>query len=254
MKKIIIMGASSGIGLHVAEAFLSRGLRVGLASRHTAVLHELSGKYPGLVEYESIDVTHRDAPEKLEKLIDKMGGMDIYLHVSGIGLPNPDLDPQKEAEVINTNAAGLARMTSAAYNYFRDNGRKGQIAAVTSVAGTKGIGQLAAYSASKRCAQNYLVALEQLANEEGLDIAFTDIRPGWVRTPLLNDDASYPMEMTVEEVVPQVIKAIVRKKRVAVIDWRWNLAVGLWRCIPNALWTHINIPLSSTGQSFPDRK
>lgn len=254
MKKIIIMGASSGIGLHVAEALLSRGLRVGLASRHTATLHELSGKYPGLVEYESIDVTHRDAPEKLERLIAKLGGMDIYLHVSGIGVPNSELDPQKEAEVINTNASGLVRMTSAAYNYFRDNGRKGQIAAITSVAGTKGIGQLSAYSASKKCGQTYLVALEQLAHEEGVDIAFTDIRPGWVRTPLLNDDASYPMEMSVEEVVPLVIKAIVRKKRVAVIDWRWNIAVGLWRCIPNILWTRMQIPLSSTGKLFPDGK
>lgn len=254
MKKIIIMGASSGIGLHVAEAFLSRGLRIGLASRHTTTLHELADKYPGLVEYESIDVTHRDASEKLGKLIDKLGGMDIYLHVSGIGLPNPDLDPQEEAEVINTNASGLVRMTSAAYNYFRINGRKGQIAAVTSVAGTKGIGRLAAYSASKRCAQNYLVALEQLAHEEGVDISFTDIRPGWVRTPLLDEDATYPMEMSVDEVVPLVIKAIVRKKRVAVIDWRWNIAVGLWRCIPNILWTRMDFPLSSTGESFPDRK
>lgn len=254
MKKMIIMGASSGIGLHTAEALLSRGMRLGLASRHTETLRQLAKKYPGLVEYESIDVTHRDAPERLEALIEKLGGMDIYLHVSGIGKPNTGLDPNIEADVITTNATGLVRMTSAAYDYFRRTGSKGQIAAVTSVAGTNGIGRLAAYSASKRCGSTYLTALEQLAHEEGVDVSFTDIRPGWVRTPLLSDASRYPIEMTTEEVVPLVIKAIVRKRRVAVIDCRWAIAVGLWRCIPDALWVRLKIPMTISGEPFPDKE
>lgn len=253
MKKMIIMGASSGIGLQTAEALLSRGMRLGLASRHTEVLRSLSKKYPGLVEYESIDVTHRDAPEKLNALIGRLGGMDIYLHVSGIGNPNPELDPNVEADVINTNAAGFVRMVSAAYDYYSSNGRKGQIAAVTSVAGTKGMGKLPAYSASKKCASIFLTALQQRANNEGLEIAFTDIRPGWVRTPLLNDDSVYPMEMTPEEVVPLVIKAIVRKTRVAVIDSRWAAAVALLKCIPDALWVKIDFPLTKSGNPFPTK-
>ncbi|MDE6342109.1 MAG: SDR family NAD(P)-dependent oxidoreductase [Muribaculaceae bacterium] len=254
MKKMIIMGASSGIGLHTAEALLKRGMRLGLASRHTETLRRLAAKYPGLVEYESIDVTHRDAPHRLETLIEKLGGMDIYFHVSGIGKPNSGLDPNLEAEVITTNAAGFVRMTSAAFDYFRRSGRKGQIAAVTSVAGTNGIGRLAAYSASKRCASTYLTALEQLAHEEGVEVAFTDIRPGWVRTPLLSKESRYPMEMTPEEVVPLVIKAIVRKKRVAVIDCRWALAAGLWKCIPDTLWVRLDIPTTISGDPFPEKE
>ncbi len=254
MKKIIIMGASSGIGLHLAEALLSRGMRLGLASRHTETLLKLSKKYPEQVEYKSIDITHRDAPTHLDELIERLGGMDIYIHVSGIGVSNTELDPNKEADVITTNATGLVRMTSAAYDYFKKSGRKGQIVAVTSVAGTNGIGQLAAYSASKRCGATYLTALEQLANQENVDIDFTDIRPGWIRTPLLDENSKYPMEMTLDEVVPLIIKAIVRKKRVAVIDWRFNLLVGVWRCIPNALWVKLNIPLTLGGSTFPDKK
>lgn len=251
MKRIVIMGASSGIGLHVAEAFASRGVKVGLASRKTETLKAMKDKYPELVEYESIDINKPGAPEKLGKLIDRLGGMDIYFHVSGIGYENLDLDAQREVDIITTNAAGFARMVSTAYRYFRDNGISGRIAAVTSVAGTNGIGRLSAYSASKKCAQTYLVALEQLANAEGADISFIDIRPGWVRTPLLFDDRKYPMEMDLDYVVPLIIKAIVRKERVAVIDWRWNAIVGLWRAVPNALWTKMDMKISAPDAPLP---
>lgn len=241
MKKIIIMGASSGIGLMVAEAFASRGVKVGLAARHTESLRQLKSKYPETVEYASIDITHANAPQQLEVLIEKTGGMDIYFHVSGIGYNNPSLDPQREVDIINTNASGFARMLITAYRYFRDNKRRGRIAAVTSVAGTNGIGDMSAYSASKKCAQTYMVALEQLAHHEGADVRFTDIRPGWIRTPLLHSDEKYPLEMTLDYAVPQIIRAIVRAPRVAVIDWRWNLIVGLWRCIPTPLWIRMNL-------------
>lgn len=134
MKKMLIMGASSGIGHAVADAFASRGVKVGLAARHTTKLKELKEKYPDFVEYESIDITHADAPKKMEALIEKMGGMEIYFHVSGIGYDNPNFDPQREVEIINTNACGFARMTSAAYSYFRSRKKCGQIVALTSVA------------------------------------------------------------------------------------------------------------------------
>ena len=238
------MGASSGIGLAVAEALASRGVKIGLAARHTTSLRALKEKYPDCVEYESIDINHNDGPKKLEELIDKMGGMDIYFHVAGIGYSNPTLDPHREAEVIATNAAGFARMVSAAYCYFRDNARKGQIVALTSVAGTNGIGEMAAYSASKKCAQTYLVALEQLARKEKVDITFTDIRPGWIRTPLLDEGKSYPMEMTLEYVVPLIIRAIVKHPRVEYIDARWGALCKAWKAIPDAIWTRMSISTS----------
>ncbi|MDE6400184.1 MAG: SDR family NAD(P)-dependent oxidoreductase, partial [Muribaculaceae bacterium] len=176
---------------------------------------------------------------------------DIYFHVAGIGYENLTLDLEREVEIIKTNAVGFSRMICCAYRYFRDNRIKGQIAAITSVAGTKGIGRLSAYSASKKFGQTYLVALEQLAHEEGADVSFTDIRPGWVRTPLVPDDRKFPMEMSVDYVVPYIIKAIVRKERVSVIDWRWNALVGAWRNIPNALWTKMNVKISDPDTPLP---
>ncbi len=103
MKKVIIMGASSGIGLAMAKALASRGVKVGLAARHTATLEDLKKSYPNFVEYAAIDVTDPKAPQKLYSLIEKTGGMDIYFHVAGIGYENLTLDSQREADIINTN-------------------------------------------------------------------------------------------------------------------------------------------------------
>ncbi|MCC8115259.1 MAG: SDR family NAD(P)-dependent oxidoreductase [Bacteroidales bacterium] len=251
MARIIIMGASSGMGLATAEALAKRGVKIGIAARHTETMRELKERYPDNVEYMSIDVTKPSAKEKLLELIEKVGGMDIYFHVAGIGFENLDLDPEREVEILKTNACGFVRMICVAYRYFRDRGHKGQIAAITSVAGTNGIGRLSAYSSSKALDQRYLIALEQLAHAEGADVRFTDIRPGWVKTPLLVPGDKYPMEMTVPYVIPQILWAIAKEKRVHVIDWRWNVAVGLWRMIPDAIWTRIKMPISKPDEPLP---
>lgn len=249
--RVIIMGASSGIGFKVAEMLASRGVHVGLAARRTEVCEQLRSRYPDRVKVASIDVTQSDAPDRMGKIIKQLGGMDIYLHVSGIGYENLALDPEKEVDVLQTNACGLARMTSAAYRYFRNNGIRGHIAGITSVAATNGIGRLSAYSASKACARTYLTALDQLAHGEKSGITITDIRPGWTDTPLLVPGLKYPLEMDVDYVARRVIRAIVRKERVCVIDWRWNIVVGLWRLIPNALWVRMPLKISSPDAPFP---
>lgn len=239
--RVIIVGASSGIGRALAEALASRGVSVGIAARKTDALEKLKEKYPNTILYETIDVTAKDAPGKLNTLIDRMGGMDIYIHAAGIGYSNPGMETELETRTLETNTVGFARMLSTAYRYLRNQGRGGQIAAITSVAGTNGIGTMASYSASKRFQSAYMVALEQLNRKQNAGIYFTDLRPGWVRTPLLEADKKYPMEVDVDYVVPLILKAIIRRKRVAYIDWRWGIAAGLWRLLPDAVWTRLTL-------------
>ena len=236
------MGASSGIGLELARKLAASGMRVGVAARSTAKLQSLRDEYPEQIEYETVDVTSDDATRLLGTLIARLGGMDTYVHVSGVGFSNPELEPQKELATLDVNVTGFARMVGYAFRYFRDrNGGRGHIVAVTSVAGTNGIGTLASYSASKCFDQCYLRALEQLCTVEKLKIKITDIRPGWVETPLLASDGSYPMLMKVPYVADRMLRASRLGRRVAVVDWRWNILVGLWRLIPNWLW--VRLPL-----------
>lgn len=249
MKKIVIMGGTSGIGLNVAERLAADGLMVGVAGRKVEVMKDLAARYPQNVVWEVVDVNSPKAVEGLHTLIQKLGGMDVYFHVAGIGYDNDSLLPDLEMATMQTNVVGFTRMVGEAYRYFRDVCKGyGQIAAITSVAGTNGIGRLAAYSASKKFQQTYLRALNQLSTIEKLHIKFTDIRPGWIRTPLLDVDHNYPLCMTLPYAVPRVISAIKRRKRVAVVDWRWNIVVGLWRLIPNWLWVRLPVPVDSMAK------
>lgn len=135
--------------------------------------------------------------------------MDVYLHCSGIGSQNKQLEPETEINTLRTNGEGFTRMVITAFNYFKETGC-GHIAVISSIAGTKGIGIAPSYSATKRFQNTYMEALEQLARLQKLNINFTDIRPGFVATPLLKND-KYPMMMQATEVAGQIVKTIYKK-------------------------------------------
>lgn len=252
MKKIVIMGATSGIGLAVAQKLVKRGYKVGVAGRKVEVLEQLKKDYPDNIEWEAIDITKTDAPNRLHALIRKLGGMDTYFHVAGVYYNNPELVLKDEITTIETNAVGFARMTSTAYKYFRDNNIEGHIAAITSVAGTRGMGPLASYSSTKKFDQTYLEALQQLSHLQKVKIKFTDIRPGWIRTPLMSPNQEYPLTMQLSYAGPLIIKALGRKRTAVYVDWRWEALIRLCQLIPRWLW--VRFPFFVSWASNPEQR
>ena len=234
MKRIIIIGATSGIGLEVARCYLKAGWQVGVAGRREEELEKLRQSAPGQVCTQRIDVTREDAPALLEQLIMKTGGMDVFLLSSGIGKQNLSLQPDIELQTAATNVSGFIRMVNAAYHYFEQHG-KGHIAVISSIAGTKGLGSAPAYSATKRFQNTYIDALDQLAHMKKLNISFTDIRPGFVATALLGDGKHYPMLMKADKVGQAITRALNRKRRTVIIDGRYRVLVFFWRLIPLSL-------------------
>ena len=89
----------------------------------------------------------------------------------------------------------------------------------------------------------YIDALAQLARMERLPIRFTDIRPGFVDTPLLVQGKDYPMEMSIAYAAPRIERAMLTGRRVAVVDARWAVATALWKAIPDCIWRHLTIRL-----------
>ena len=240
MKRIIIIGASSGIGREAALQFIRRGYKVGVAARRESVLQELKSDAPQQVICSQLDVTDDDAPSKLLKLVKELGGMDIFLLCAGIGKQNASLQMDIELSTAQTNVLGFIRMVDTAYDYFRKAG-KGHIAVISSIAGTKGLGVAPAYSATKRFQNIYIEALEQLAQMQGLKIWFTDIRPGFVNTDLLGDGKKYPLLMRTEKVAKRIVRAIERRESVCTIDWRYWIIVFFWRLIPRFIWQKLPI-------------
>ncbi len=116
-KKAIVMGATSGIGMEVAKLLAAKGWQVGIAGRRIERLQALISQ-GGITCYQQIDVTSPDAPAQLLELIDKLGGMDLYFHSSGIGWQNNSLDIEKEMKTLETNGLGFTRMVDTAFNWF----------------------------------------------------------------------------------------------------------------------------------------
>ena len=166
--------------------------------------------------------------------------MDLFFYASGIGKQNRTLTPEIELNTVNTNGLGFTRMIGEAYRYFAERG-EGHIAAITSIAGTKGLGPAPSYSATKAMQNVYLQALEQQANAKNLKIRFTDIRPGFVDTDLLKGDFRYPMMLKPEKVARQIVKAINNKRHIKVIDWRYAVMTACWRRIPRPIWRHFKL-------------
>ena len=267
-KKAIVMGATSGIGMEVASLLAQRGWQVGIAGRRIERLEEVKRNTNLLISesskaskgeiacYQQIDVTSPKAPSLLLKLIEKLGGMDLYFHSSGIGWQNNSLDIEKEMKTVETNGLGFVRMVDTAFNWFAQQNQgqepsQGQrhkdkscdtyrIACITSIAGTKGLGAAPAYSATKRFQNHYLECLTQQAHMRHLPIAITDIRPGFVKTDLIAG-SNYPLQLTPQEVAQQIVNAIERGKSVKTIDWKYSILVSLWRMIPRWIWTRLTI-------------
>lgn len=236
MKRAIVIGASSGIGYEVAQLLLSEGWKVGVASRRMELLQKV-----GNVEVaEQIDVNDPDASKQLREMINQMGGIDLFFYAAGVGKQNRDLKEDIELMTTTTNGLGFVRMIGEAFRYFAERG-EGHIAAITSIAGTKGLGPAPSYSATKAMQNVYLQALEQQANARGLNIYFTDIRPGFVDTALLNGDFHYPMLMKPDIVAQKIVKAINHKKHICVIDWKYRVLTMAWRRIPRFIWRRLKL-------------
>lgn len=251
------MGATSGIGQEVARLLGANGYEVGIAGRREERLVQMAQATPGIVAHRQIDVTKEDAPTELHKLIEELGGMDLYFHSSGIGWENVALDADKELKTVETNGVGFVRMVSAAYNWFAeqradeakqraegdeqkasDKERKARIACITSIARTRGLGAAPAYSATKRMQAYYLECLSQQARMRHLNIGITDIRPGFVATDLIAG-SHFPLQLKAEDVARTIVRAIEQGREVVTIDWRYRLLVAAWQLFPRWLWVRL---------------
>lgn len=241
--KAIIVGATSGIGLAVAKQLTARGWEIGIAGRRQQLLQEIQRTNLNIIATQELDVTRPDAGDRLQTLIGKMGDIDLYFHSSGIGYQNPSLDIDKEIRTVETNALGFTRMINAAFHYFQQHPEKrGHIAVISSIAGTKGLGAAPAYSASKRFVNHYMECLSQLIHLKHIKhITLTDIRPGFVRTPLLSDGGNYPLQLDVDKVAQEIVSGLEKRKQIITIDWKYRIIVFFWRLIPRWLWVRLPI-------------
>ncbi len=235
MKKVIIIGASSGIGRELAKIFSSNGHEVGITGRRTALLEELALELTTKCTIATMDVKDTDASVKsLETLITTMGGLDILVISAGTGHINPTLDWQLEKETIDTNVSGFTALADAGMRHFLKQ-KSGHLVGISSIASIRGNEVAPAYAASKAFVSTYLEGMMRKTVKAHLPIAITDIQPGFVDTPMAKADKLFWVASP-EKAARQIYTAILKKKEKAYITKRWVIIAWVLKILPRYLY------------------
>ena len=231
--KIIIIGATSGLGRGTAELFAKAGHQVGIMGRRMDLLNEIQAQYPNQILVEDMDVTNDNCISKLASLIDKMQGADLVLYSSGIGTDNVTIDYTIENQTNKVNVYGFTQIMDYVYNYFIEQ-KRGHLAVISSVAGFRGLRGAPSYSASKGYQRIYMESLAQTAHHCKHKMTFSTILPGFVDTALL--EHHYPFTLSCEKAVKIIYKNLLKKKRIIYVNGRWRYLVFLMKRIPIWVW------------------
>lgn len=233
MKKAIIIGASSGIGRALAKKLTDNNYTVGITGRRSDKLKTLSDNKPEKFQVSSFDVTSDGSLKKLDKLIAKLGGLDLLVFSAGMGELNDNLDTVTELQTIELNVNSFTKVAIWAYHLFKKQGY-GHFVGITSVAGLRGNGHAPAYNASKSYQINYLEGLQHRVAKENLPIHFTDVRPGFVDTAMAKGEGLFWVAST-DIAAKQIFNLIKRKQKVGYVTKRWRLISILLRVLPKRI-------------------
>ena len=237
IKRIIIVGATSGIGRKMAELYAATGNIVGITGRRKELLDEIENMFPGKIKTECFDVTANENIARLTSLIQKTGGLDILVYSSGIGELSKELDWQIDKRTVETNVNGFIEIANWVFNYFIKQG-DGRMAVISSIAANRGNSWAPAYSASKAFQSNYFEALAIKAKKMKKDIGVTCIEPGFVATKMAKGNKRFWV-VPLEKAATQIIAAIEKKKQKVYVSKRWWLVAKMMRLIPFWLYKKI---------------
>lgn len=240
-KVVFLTGASSGIGEALALAMAEKGAIVGLLARREELLKEIAAKIEtkgGTARFFAADVVNeKEVTKAAEDLRKEFGRIDILIANAGIGGNNKetrDLQPEAVKKVIDINLMGAVNSVYAVLPDMLER-RSGQLVAISSLAGFRGLPKSAAYSASKGGMTNYFESVRLDVQHKGVDVSI--IQPGFIRTPLTSSRAAkMPFLMELEDAVPHFLNAIENKKKFAAFPWQLATIVRIARFLPASIY------------------
>jgi short-subunit dehydrogenase len=238
MRKVIVLGATSGIGKEVARLYAAQGCTVGITGRREELLSELQSECPERFFLSAFDISVVSSVEKyLDDLTERLGGLDLLFLSSGYGKRNSELASETEQLTIQTDVAGFTAVVDWAFKYFAQQNH-GHIVAVSSIAGLRGIRYAPAYSASKGYNMLYLQSLRQLAHCQKNNIDITDIRPGFVDTQMAQGSGVF-WSAPLSKAAVQIVKAVDKKRKIVYITRRWRFVAFVIRLIPRIIFERL---------------
>jgi short-subunit dehydrogenase len=242
-KRLLITGASQGIGKALAEEAALRGAHVLAAARSESQLQELAGRVRsqgGQIEIVTADVTNpEDRQRMVESAVRHYGGLDVLVNNAGIGATGhfAECSPDRLRKIMEVNFFGLTETTRVFLPLLRQ-GHQPAIVNISSIAGKRGIPARSEYSASKFAVQGFSEALRAEVAKDGIDVLV--VCPGLTQTNfsqnMLEQKARMPMDhlrgMTADQVAVAIVQAIERGRREVCLTLSGKLMVFVSRFFP----------------------
>lgn len=240
--RVIITGASSGLGAALARHYADGGGVLGLIARREAELNRLASELETPTQIYPADV--RDAAALQSAAADfiaRYGCPDIVIANAGVSVGTSTehaADITAFDEVFAINVLGMVRTFQPFVAAMRAAGQ-GSLVGIASVAGYRGLPGAAAYSGSKAAAISYLESLR-------VELAATGVKvitmcPGYIATPMTAQNP-YPMPflLSADAAAQKIASTIERGKTYAVIPWQMAIVARLLRALPNWLYDRLS--------------
>jgi short-subunit dehydrogenase len=233
----VITGASSGIGWALAKELARQGAKVGLVARRGEQLRQLAEEIQqagGVAAHAVADVAEREpAVSAIRAVAEQLGPVDLLVANAGVGAPTA-LDPLNTADVermYRVNVFGVVYAIEAVLPAMLAR-RRGHIAAVSSMAGYKGLPGEWGYTSSKAALNNLLEGLRIQVRDRG--IAVTNLCPGFIRTAMTaNNKFHMPWLLEADEAARRIVRALARRRKVYHFPWQMGVLMWLTRWLPD---------------------
>jgi short-subunit dehydrogenase len=241
--RILITGASQGIGRALAEAAAARGLRVLAAARSGPLLADLAAAVRaagGAIETVEADVTDAEGRRRMvDAAVQHFGGLDVLVNNAGIGATGhfAEAGPERLRKIMEVNLFGLTETTRACLPLLK-SGTTPAIVNISSIAGKRGIPARSEYSASKFAVQGFSEALRAELAKDGIDVLV--VCPGLTQTNfsrnMIEQKALMQMDhlrgMSSEQVAAATLRTLETGKHEVCLTLGGRLLVLVSRLLP----------------------
>lgn len=238
-QKVIIIGATSGIGRALAVELYNRNYIVGATGRRIQRLKALQTELGNRLFIQPMDVSNlENAIIELKCIIKAMDGVDIIVLNAAISNYQEASGREADLNVIDINVRGFANLMSFCFEKFEEQGQ-GHIVGVSSIASLFGWGLSASYNASKAFVNIYLQGYRQKANHSKANITVTNLIPGFVKSEMTEGKRGMFWVAPTAKAAFQMANAIEAKKNEAYITKRWRFIAWLAKLTPQWIWNRM---------------
>jgi len=241
--RVLVTGASGGLGAALAAHYLRKGARVGLLARHATSLAQQREALGRIAGAEDLSVHPADVADAVAMrhaaadFIAAHGVPDIVIANAGISV---GVDPALAEDLpvlertLRTNVCGIAHSFQPFIEAMRERG-SGKLVGIASVAGLRGLAGSSAYSASKAAAIAWLESLRLELRGSGVDVV--TVCPGYVDTAMTRvNPYRMPFLLSADEAARRIASVVEAGRSYAVVPWQMAIVAAILRGLPRPLY------------------